>query len=87
MMLVPFLAVPAVLVLIAVLFVARVPRNERRRLLFPILIQPMFWIFAALWGRTFFIEPNRGVQPEWVAGWVDRLSSARPAVLVRPCLF
>ena len=85
MMLVPFLVVPAVLVLIAILFVARVPREERRRLLFPVLIQPMFWIFAALWGRTFFIEPNRGTQPEWIAGWVDYPLRALPFLFALAC--
>jgi hypothetical protein len=45
----------------------------------------MFWIFAALWGRLFFIEPNRGTQPDWVAGWVGYPLLAVPFLFALAC--
>jgi hypothetical protein len=83
--LLPLWGVPLVLVVIAILLLARVPSNERRKLAGPALILPMFWILAALWGRFFFIEPNRGVQPDWVVGWVGYPLLALPFLFALAC--
>jgi hypothetical protein len=85
MQLFPVWGVPLVLVTAAVLLLTRVPGDERRKLLFPALIMPMFWIFAAAWGLYFFIEPNRGVQPGWVADWVGYPLLAAPILYVVAC--
>ena len=75
----------AVLIVVCIVQAARLPTNEKRKLAIAIFALPIFWVFAALWGGFFFIEPNRGVQPDWVAAWVGLPLLAMPIFYVIDC--
>jgi hypothetical protein len=78
------IAPAALLVLLGLVLLARVPKDERRKLPIPILVLPMFWLFVALWGY-FFSIPFGGVQPDWAADWVGYPLLATPILYVLAC--